>query len=299
MTIFERLLFPFPPRNAPGGESAGATPAPGAGGAPPPAPTPPAAAPPAAPAPGAPPGATGELAPRPPAWTMPQGFPDRLKADTPEAFQANLQADWQAQHQKLSSLPQPPKDVSEYVYEPSDKTKPYAQGLDKDPVFDAARKAALDAGIPKEAFAKFIGSIYEGMIDQKLVATPRDVHAERLEFLGQTGLSEDQAIAAIKPEVERLALFVDGFAQTAGLDARAKAALGTLFETGAGLKALKALAGSAQTPGLRPGGAGAAGALTHQQLKGMMDDPRNDRDSPSYDRAFATQVSDAYRKMFG
>lgn len=50
-----------------------------------------------------------------------------------------------------------PQDVSEYVLENADDYKDILG--DDDPVFDAAKQAALDAGMPVEAFNKFMAGV--------------------------------------------------------------------------------------------------------------------------------------------
>lgn len=293
-----RYVFAIPPRNAPGGEGGAGSPPGAAGGG--------AGAPPASPTPAAPPapGVTAPIdgsTPTPPAWSMPEGFPERLKADSAEAFYANLAADWKAQHQKLSALPAAPKDVADYRFEPSEKAKPFVGDLATDPVYQAAQKAALNAGISADAFAKFMGGVYDGMVDGKLLAAPRDAQAERLDFLGKTGsgMSEDQAIAAIKPEIDRLSLFVDGFAQTNTLPDGAKAELGYLLNSANGLRALDALSKALKAGGVQIGGNPVGeGGMTRAQLKTMQADPRNDRNSAQYDPAFAKDVQAKYRQFF-
>lgn len=232
---------------------------------------------------------------------MPDGFPDRLKADTAEGFYQNLMGDWKAQHQRLSSLPAAPKDVAEYRFQPSEKAKPFVGDLSNDPVYSAAQKAALAAGISVDAFDKFIGGVYDGMVDGKLLSPPRDVQAERLDFLGKTGsgISEDQAIASIKPEIERLSLFVDGFTQSNNLPDGAKAELGYLLTTANGLRTLDALAKALKTTGLQLGGQpGGESGMTRQQLKALQADPRADRNSSQYDAAFADEVQKKYKAFF-
>jgi hypothetical protein len=294
-----RYIFQIPPRNAAGGDGGSGTTPPAAGGgagAPPPSPTPPAG--------GAQDGGQGggqQTGAPPAAWSMPDGFPERLKADNADGFYKNLAEDWKNQHQKLSSLPPTPKDISEYRFEPSEKAKPYVGDLAKDPVYTAAQKAALAAGIPAEQFAKFIGGVYDGMVDGKLLAAPRDMQAERLDFLGKAaaGMSEDQAIAAIKPEIERLSLFVDGFVQKNGLPDGAKAELGYMLSTANGLRTLDALSKALAGAGLQLGGQpGGESGLTRQQLRQMQSDPRADRNSAQYDPAFARDVEAKYKSFF-
>jgi len=63
-----------------------------------------------------------------------------------------------------------PEDINEYTVELSEELKPLIP--DGDPLFAAARQAAKDAGLPKEAFGKFM---------QPIVAKLAELQAQQIE----------------------------------------------------------------------------------------------------------------------
>ena len=271
------IVFQLPPREGDGGAGGGSSPGPGGEGA--------------APAPSPQPAA---------AWTMPDGYPDRLRADTAEQFYARLSEDWKVQHAKLSGLPPPPKSVDDYRFDPSEKAKPFVGDLSKDPVFATVRQAALAAGIPGEAFSKLVGGFYDGMADAGLLAKPMDVAAEAGKFLGKTGLSEQQALTELAPIAEPMFRTIDKLAADAKLPNEGKAALYSLMDTADGMRAMAAIVGALKTTGLQPGGErGGQGAPSREELRDMQKDPRADRNSRSYDPEFVARMQEAYNRKFG
>lgn len=253
----------------------------------------------APPAPPPTPGGGGDGGNPSPAWTRPEGFPDRFSGESQEKFYADLTADWRAQREQISKLPQAAKAVDDYKFEPSEKAKSFVGDLGKDPIYDAARQSALKAGLPADQFSTFLGDLYDRLADGKMLAPPWDAQAERLAFLGKTGLNEEQAVAEIKPHLDRLGLFIDGFAQTQNLAPEAKAELGALLTTAHGMRALDAIVKAIGTPGINLGGDGDGGGMTKEQVNAMLRDPRADRDSAQYDREFAIKAQNAAKQMFG
>jgi hypothetical protein len=233
---------------------------------------------------------------------MPEGFPDRLKADKPEDFVAKLQEDWKQQHQKLSGLPQPAKAIEEYAFKPSDKVAPFVGDLAKDPVFSVAQKAALAAGLPVDAFQKFVGKFYDDMADGGLLTKPLDVKAEALKFLGKTDaqVDEETALKELAPIAEPLFGLIDKVCADHKLSPEAKAAAYALMDTADGMTFVKALVDAAKTPGIQPGGqGGGANGVTRAQLIERQQDPRNKFGSSQWDPAFKAETDRLYKEFSG
>lgn len=94
-----------------------------------------------------------------------------------------------------------PKDASEYTLELSDDLKPIVP--DNDPLIASAKEAALAAGLPKEAFGKFMLPMIETVAKLKaeVEAGPSEeeikaAKAEELAKLGSNGTAVVQAVNA-------------------------------------------------------------------------------------------------------
>lgn len=97
-----------------------------------------------------------------------------------------------------------PEDIKEYVVELDDAMKAIVP--DGDPLFEAAREAAKQAGLPKEAFAKFMGPVIAKIAEMQ----PKEPTAEELaahkaseiEKLGPSGLKVAANVKAFVGELE-------------------------------------------------------------------------------------------------
>lgn len=97
-----------------------------------------------------------------------------------------------------------PEDIKEYAFEMDDKIKAIVP--DGDPLFEAARQAAKDAGMPKEAFAKFMAPVLAKIADmQPTEPTTEEIasyKASELEKLGPSGLRIAANVKAFVSELE-------------------------------------------------------------------------------------------------
>lgn len=97
-----------------------------------------------------------------------------------------------------------PEDVKDYVVEMDEAMKAIVP--DGDPLFEAAREAAKQAGLPKEAFAKFMGPVLAKLAE----LSPKEPTAEEmatykaaeLEKLGPSGLKVAANVKAFIGELE-------------------------------------------------------------------------------------------------
>jgi hypothetical protein len=108
--------------------------------------------------------------------TKPEGFPDDFwdaEKNSPNVdklykeFQNRdkIAKDLRVKLSKGEFTGKPPEDIAEYTVELAEELKPLVP--DDDPLFNAARQAAKDAGLPKEAFAKFMTPVIEKLAEMK------------------------------------------------------------------------------------------------------------------------------------
>ncbi len=290
--------------SAPGGSAASSPPAAGAGGAA-------AAGDPGRTAPtglgtGSEPG-TGAA----PAWKAPDYLPEHLRGEDVAKTFERVAADWKAQRDRIAALPQAPKSVDDYAFEPSERAKPFVGDLKADPAFALMREAALKAGIPKEQFAAVVGGFYDGLVEKGLAPKPYDVNAERAQLYGPgyERLTPQEREAALLPMLTELQDNLTGLERTAAFDADPKknaaavAALFKLADTADGVRALRGLLKAAQAnapQGLIPGGqTSQAQSASPADLRKRMSDPRYDPSSFAYDAGFRKETDDLYRRAYG
>lgn len=156
----------------------------------------------------------------------PEGFPDdfwNAEKNTPEVdklykeFQNRdkIAKDLRVKLSKGEFTGKAPEDIKEYVVELTDAQKPFVQ--DGDPLFEAARQAAKDAGLPKEAFSKFMQPIVSKIVElnaiQSAPMSPEDIEAVRTAEIEKLGPSGHKIVGAIGSFVKQL---TDGGTFSAG-----------------------------------------------------------------------------------
>lgn len=167
----------------------------------------------------------------------PDGFPDEFwdgekkTAKVDDLFNAWSQEKKRAEglRVKLSKGEfegKPPEDIKEYQLELSDELKPLVP--EDDPIYNAARQAAKEAGFPKEAFSKFMLPVIS-----KLAELKKD---------SDTPPSEEEKAAARKAEIDKIGptgqrvvqavgTFIDQLKSNGTLsEAEAKAAKNMVFD---------------------------------------------------------------------
>ena len=242
----------------------------------------------------------------PPAWAPPDFLPEGLRdVDVNKTFD-KVAGDWKRLRDTVAALPQPPKSIDEYKFEPSDKVKPYVGDLAADPAFALMRDAALKAGVPAAQFSGVVGAFYEGLVEKGMAPAPYDAVKEQTSLLGPqaAAMTAQERGEAMKPIVMPLVEQIEGLERTSAFSSDPKvnkaaaAALAPLLDTADGVRALKALFALApKQPGLNPGGAPATN-LSPAQIKARMSDPRYDPSSHAYDANFRNETMDLYRKTF-
>lgn len=133
----------------------------------------------------------------------PDGFPEEFwDADKNTPNLDNMFKSYQTEKKRADGLRaklskgefegKAPEDYKEYSVELSDELRPLVP--EDDPIYDAARQAAKQAGLPKEAFNKFMGPVIAKLAEIKAGTekepTPEELSAARqleIDKLGPTG----------------------------------------------------------------------------------------------------------------
>jgi hypothetical protein len=99
-----------------------------------------------------------------------------------------------------------PEDIKEYALELSDDLKPLVP--EGDPMFEAARLAAKEAGLPKEAFSKFMTPMIAKLAELSAVAnapkSPEEQAAERSMEIAKLGPNGSRVVEAVGSFIEQL-----------------------------------------------------------------------------------------------
>lgn len=99
-----------------------------------------------------------------------------------------------------------PEDIKEYTLELSDELKPLVPEDDR--IFNAARQAAKDAGLPKEAFSKFmlpvLTELAKANAELNTPLTPEETEAARVEKIAALGPSGQKIVDACGSFIEQL-----------------------------------------------------------------------------------------------
>lgn len=148
----------------------------------------------------------------------PEGFPDEFwDAEKNNPAIDKLYQNWAQEKKRAEGLRvklskgefegKAPVDIKEYQVELSDDLKAIVP--DNDPLLEAARLSAKDAGLPKEAFAKFIAPMVAKIADlraQSIAAepTPEEREAERLEEVAKLGPNGHKVIEAVSGFINEL-----------------------------------------------------------------------------------------------
>lgn len=233
-------------------------------------------------------------------WKLPDGVPDHLRGKDAAEFGAKLFEDWGKQRQALSKVPAAPKDVNEYVYQPSDKAKPFVGDLTKDPVFNVIKDAAFKAGVPKGVFETAIGGFYDALVEGKMLPEPYNPTKERQAFFGPEarGMTDAQMVEKLTPMLNEAQGFINALVTDKHIDQAGSRELLGLLDTANGAKALLGIQKLLAGKGLQLGGQGGGGGTTPEALRQRQADPRNDPNRHEYSRPFAEETQRLYQAHY-
>ncbi|WP_181171770.1 hypothetical protein [Mesorhizobium sp. B2-3-7] len=255
----------------------------------------------------------GVQAPPPPPPPPPAGLPDEFKGASADEVLGKLLGGYNdvntrfgGLRDKLATMPKAPDKPDGYVYEPSEKLKPYFGDLKANPVFDQARQAFHKHGIPANAFAGIVEDLYGPLAEKGLLGEPFNPLNELKTFASELGL--DQA-GTTKALTETKAFAEGLFTQLKDIPEKLKpkveAVMLGLTDTAEGNVLLRALSGRLAENGIRIAGEGnPAGAITLEDLKRLDSDPRIDPNNRNhtdpakrFDEDLRKKYDEAYQRL--
>lgn len=145
----------------------------------------------------------------------PEGFPDEFwNAEKNSVNIDALYKSWDIEKRRSEGLRaklskgefegKPPADIKEYVL--GDEFKDMVK--DGDPLYDAARNAAKEAGLPKEVFSKFMAPVLNQLTELQKEATREPTPEEREEAkqaeIAKIGPNGHKVVAAVGSYLDKL-----------------------------------------------------------------------------------------------
>lgn len=248
-------------------------------------------------------------------WTPPDGLPEEYRgADANETLGKllggfkDVSTRFGGLRDKLAGMPKAPDSPDKYLYEPSEKLKPWFGDMNQNKVYSQARTAFHKHNVPQEAFAGIIEDLYGPLVDQGVLGKPFDPKAELTVFRSEMGLDA----AGTQEALKNTESFAKGLlSQLKGvpekLKADVEARLMEMTDDAAGNVLLHALSARMAENGIRIGGEGErAGMLTAEDLKKLDADPRIDPSNRNhtdpakrFDEALRKQYDEAYDRIHG
>lgn len=274
-----------------------------AGGGSPPAepaaPTPPApAAPGGGPSPGAAPGAP-PAAPAASAPYRPEGLPDHLLGKDDKDTVDKLFKAFDGFRRSTADQGTVPEKPDGYTFDASDKLKPYVGNFDKDPIFAKAREIAKEIGMTDKVFRGFVPRILEHFIDGGLVDAPVDPKA-MLRELAPAALKEAtdaEKEAAGGRIVQDNIAWVDQMKADKTMPEDAASYLAAQAADASGAHALiNWLRGAREERRPALNHRAPAGGVTKAELDARVADPRNDPNDVKFDRRFAEETREMFKR---
>lgn len=194
-----------------------------------------------------------------------------------------------------------PKEASGYKFEPTDKIKPFVEGLEQDDLYNGLREDFRAAGVTDKQFAAAMPKILERILGTGLVGEPVDFGAMVMQLVppeAKTLDEQGQRQAAGRRISEALA-YVDGMKAQKAIPAEvADFLVAQLGDDPRGIAALEFFRGREGKAGPALGGRG-GGVTTEADLDARLKDPRGDPDSPQFDRSFAQETDRLMQEFYG
>lgn len=222
-----------------------------------------------------------------PSIYRPEGLPDHLVGASDTETLDKLFKAYSGARTELSTRGGAPESIEGYALTFADDAPDHIKAITADdPAIKMARDLALKHKMSPAQFGfvtDFLGEATKaGMID-----APLDLKAEMTAFGGEDAF--EKARGAIKAQVETLKTRgVVGDAEMAELD--------MITSTAAGLKLVSALRGGGPSA-LNVDGGNPSGAMSFDDVKARMADPRHSTRSPQYDAAFRNQTEAMLKEL--
>ncbi len=223
------------------------------------------------------------------------GVPEHLRGADERATVANLMKAYTGAREAISKAGEVPKDIAGYALAPSEKLKPYTDGLDKDPFWQTTRELALKHGLPAPKFQALFGDLMEAMVDKALVAEPFSPEAERAALLPQITDPKHRATEADRIARENIAT-VRAWGEQ-GLDKGVVATLEATMDRASTNKLVAWIreGRAEQAPAL---GGATPGVVTEAEIDARIKDPRNNFGTAQYDEAFAAKTTEMKKAFY-
>jgi hypothetical protein len=226
----------------------------------------------------------------------PEGLPDHLFGANERETLDKVFGAYKGARDSIARFGEVPKEAKDYVFEPADPVKPYAEALGKDPFFEKVKGIALAHQIPKGQFNNFINGVLSEMIAGEMVADPFNPDKERAALVPDVTDPTQRAQKADQIIRENIALLDAWKAQ--GLPESSHALLSSQMDRAAANQLVSWI--SARSGEQRPALGGALqGAITKADLDRRTADPRNNIGTSQYDRAFAAETDAMYKRFYG
>lgn len=231
----------------------------------------------------------------------PDGLPDHLLGGSDRETIDKLFGAFDGFRRAQSEIGAVPKEPSAYKLEPSDKLKPYVANLEQDGLFSGVREDALKAGITDKQFNKFLGPVLERMMElpgfagidyQKELANLTPPEAKSLDEAGRK--------AAVNKRIETNLAWIEGArAQNMMPKEIADTLITRLGDDARGHQAIEWMRAQGRERGPALDGKGAGAVASDADLKARNIDPRNNPNSPTFDRAFAAETDRLFQQRYG
>lgn len=189
----------------------------------------------------------------------PEKLPDEYKGKQPgEVFEMAFKR-IEGLRGELGKRGEVPKDAAGYEYEPAEAAKPFFRtgpNGEPDPMLEATRKVALDAGMTSQQFSTFLNGFFEQGLSGGMIAAPINPKAEIASFAKAEGLADEVAASR---RVDELSNWGKKFAEQFRLGEAEATEIDILTDTAAGLRVLSTMQKALMERGLDLGGGSASG----------------------------------------
>jgi hypothetical protein len=197
---------------------------------------------------------------------------------------------------EFQGMPRPPASAADYQIEfPKELAERY-KDIGKDPALAVYREIAMANGLTQQQFNGMIGDLFTKMNEKGMLEKPLDLDAEidALKPKGR-GTNADKAIAA-KQRIDAVHDRLNGLLANGTLTKEEHA---FLYKPNAvAITAMEKVFAMTREHGLQGGGNG-AGAVTLDEVKQRMKDPRYNSLNRQYDKSFRESTDALWRALNG
>lgn len=232
----------------------------------------------------------------------PEGLPDHLYGKSDKETIDHLHKAYGGARAAIGEKGDIPEKADGYTFEAGEKLAPHVANFDKDPVYNAVRGIAKEAGLTTKQFQTFMPKVLEHFVESGLVDAAVDPKA-MLRSVAPASMEKasdaEREAAGSKIVTDNIA-WVDQMKATQAMPPAAADFLAAQAADAPGAHALiNFMRGNSQEllPALN-GGNGSSG-LTDADMKARINDPRNNPSAKEYDKAFALQTDDLSKKHYG